>query len=85
MPCLDCEKLFCFQMTAKYLLCITFNPYIRTTNVTTFVKEVFWLDTGLDCDEMSGLWPNHCKVFIFYYISFIRESKITTFGKEVFD
>ena len=39
---------------------------------------------GLDCDQMTVLWPNDCIIMSSYYILSIRISNITALVKEVF-
>ena len=39
---------------------------------------------GLDCDQMTVLWPNDWIILSFYYVLTIRVLNVTTFVKEVF-
>ena len=41
-----------------------------TLNETTFVTEVYNWKPGLDCDEITGLWPNDCIKFKFYLLGY---------------
>ena len=48
------------------------------------LKNFFDWMCGLDCDEITVLWPNDCIVLSVYYIWFIWISNVTTFAKENF-
>ena len=39
---------------------------------------------GLDCDEMTVMWPNDCIILSFYYILSMRIWNVRPFVKEVF-
>ena len=84
-------------MTTNVLICITFYPYghqmkqlflkevkiVMKCDQMTFVRTFFYEKPSLDCDKMTGLWPNDCTIFTFYYILFIITLNLTILYKKV--
>ena len=79
MPCLNWDKMTVLWPNEYSILSFHSILFIRIPNVSTFLREVFWLNGRF------RLWRNDCFVtkwmhyFVFYFILYIRIPNATIF------
>ena len=66
MPGLDCDKITVLWPNDCVILSFYYILSVKISYVTTFVKEVFWLNALFRLDKITVLWPNEYIILSFY-------------------